>query len=124
MENIIAISSQIIRLSGTIQEGMDHLVRRMNEGFFEDNYYLFQDMVRAFSAIYDAMGPLTVLSPLKESHIMELGGNLMSTLDSINDLYENHELDKAQQHMQMVLLPAFGRWKDELDRCLHPLVDS
>jgi len=124
MENIVAISAQILQLSETIQDGMEHLLSRMDEGHFEDNYYLFQDIVRAFSAIYDAMKSLAMLSPLKESQIMELSEKLITSLDSINGSYENHEQDKAQEAMQAVFLPALSKWKDELERCLHPLADS
>jgi len=124
MENMVAMSAQILGLSDTIQEGMEHLLSKMNEGHFEDNYYLFQDIVRAFSAIYDALKSITGLSPLEESQIMELSERLIASLDSINDSYETHEQDKVQQAMQAVFIPTIRKWKDELKRCLHPLVDS
>lgn len=124
MENIVAITTQILQLSETIQEGIEHLLSRMDEGYFEDNYYLFQDMVSAFSAIYEAVKSIAMLPPLKESQIMDLSVKLFGSLNGINDSYENHEQDKAKLDMQMVLLPALSRWKEELERFLHPLVDS
>ncbi|MDD3365459.1 MAG: hypothetical protein PHZ03_10795 [Syntrophomonas sp.] len=124
MKNIVEVSTDILQLSLTIQEGFQHLVGRMGEGHFEDTYYLFQDIVRAFSSIYDAVRPLSLVSPLGESQIAELTEKLINAFDDMNKAYENNELDKAQQDLQVVLFPAFESWRGELERCLHPLVDS
>ena len=124
MENVDAITTQMLQLSETIQEGIEHLLSMMDEGHFEDNYYLFQDMVSAFSAIYEAMTSLDMLPLFKESQITDLSLKLIVSLNGINDSYEKHEQDKVKVDMQMVLLPALSRWKEEFERCLHPLVDS
>lgn len=122
MENQISMCREIIIMGGTMEEGLNHLVRRMGEGHFEDTRYLFDDIMEAFRAINAALE--TVSIQWEETKVGELSDRLQMSIDKMNQFYEDNKLDQGRIDMKFVLMPAFSVWIQEIDKCLSPLIQS
>lgn len=106
----------ILDLTDTMLEGMEHLKNRMQEGYFEDTCYLYFDIVKAIASIYDALEPL--IPQLGDNRIEDFTGELNRVNEKMVEIYEQKQFEIAKDNMEFQLLPAFKKWKIELERCL------
>lgn len=110
------VARDIMKLSETILEGMEHIDSRMKEGNVLDTSYLFQDIVSALTSIFNSLQP--ILPQLSENRVVVLSDQLIAAMADMTSGYEQKEEEKAAQALQG-LLPVFHTWQNELDRCLR-----
>jgi hypothetical protein len=116
------IASDIINLSDTIMEGLEHIKHRVSEGYLEDTYYLLEDIMNAVASIHRATEPM--LSVLGENSIEEFAQHINHLIDEMTNNYKEQRIEKAKIDFQLVLIPAFKEWKNELERCLSDYIAS
>jgi len=116
------IASDIISLSDTIIEGLEHIKKRVYEGYFEETYYLLEDITDAVASINKAAEPILPL--LGENRIEQYAEHLNRLIEEMISNYEAQRIEKAKTDMQLVLIPAFKEWKNELERCLSEYIAS
>lgn len=116
------IASDIINLSDTIMEGLEHIKKRVYDGHFEETYYLLEDIIDAVASIHKATEPMLPL--LGENRIEQYSEHLTRLIDEMTNNYEAQRIEKAKTDMQLVLIPAFKQWKTELERCLSDYIAS
>ncbi len=122
MDNIYAITTEILDLIITIEEGLEHLNKRMGELHFEDTRYLFQDILEAYLSIMTAMEGL--MDNLNTDAVLEKSKQLHNAMEQMNQSYEVNKMDKARMDMQFVLVPTFKQWKSAMESCLRPLAQA
>lgn len=116
------IAGDIINLSNTIMEGLEHIKSRIVDGYFEDTYYLLEDIINAIASIHKATEPLLPL--LGDNQIEQYTEQLTHLIDEMTNNYQAKQIEKAKIDMQLVLIPAFKEWKNELERCLSNYIAS
>lgn len=116
------IASDIINLSDTIMEGLEHIKQRVLEGYLEDTYYLLEDIINAVASIHKATEQM--LSVLGENRIEEYTQHINHLIDEMTNNYKEQRIEKAKTDYQLVLIPAFKKWKNELERCLSDYIAS
>ncbi|MGS0763330.1 hypothetical protein [Syntrophomonas curvata] len=116
------IASDIISLSDTIMEGLEHIKKRVFDGYFEETYYLLEDIIDAIASIHKATEPMLPL--MGENRIEQYAEHLNHLIDEMTNNYQTQRIEKAKTDMQLVLIPAFKEWKNELERCLSDYVAS
>ncbi len=119
MDNIYEISTEIMALAATIEEGLGHLNKRMGELHFEDTRYLFNDIVEAYLSIMNALEGL--MEKLAPNELVEKSGQLQVAMEKMNHSYEANKVDEARMDMQFILFPAFKAWMGEMEKCIRPL---
>lgn len=122
MENLITLSRDMVELSNTIKEGLDHLDKRLAEGHLEDSYYLFQDIVQAFYSVTRAMESMQ--ANVEIAGVVKATDSLLSAFEKLSTSYEDQKLNQARMDLQLILTPAFSAWSSELHRCLQPIMES
>jgi len=116
------IASDIINLSDTIMEGLEHIKQRVSEGYLEDTYYLLEDIINAVASIHKATEQ--ILPVMGENHIEEYTQHINHLIDEMTNNYKEQRIEKAKTDYQLVLIPAFKKWKNELERCLSDYIAS
>lgn len=118
MNNMFGLANEIISLAKTIEEGLEHLHKRMGELHFEDTRYLFDDIVDAYKSI------LVTLENRADgtdnfNGILQKSDHLQAAFEKMNQSYEENKLNEARMDMQFILLPAFQAWLEELEKHLR-----
>lgn len=116
------IASDIINLSDTIMEGLEHIKQRVLDGYLEDTYYLLEDIINAVASIHKATEQM--LPVLGENRIEEYTQHINHLIDEMTNNYKEQRIEKAKTDYQLVLIPAFKKWKNELERCLSDYIAS
>lgn len=116
------IASDIISLSDTIMEGLEHVKKRVLDGYFEETYYLLEDIINAIASIHKATESMLPL--LGDNRIEQYTEQLNRLIDEMTNNYQTQRIEKAKTDMQLVLIPAFKEWKNELERCLSDYIAS
>lgn len=122
MESLITLSRDMVELSNTIKEGLEHLDKRLAEGHLEDSYYLFQDIVQAFYSVTRAMESMQ--ANVEIAGVVQATDSLLSAFEKLSTSYEDQKLNQARMDLQLILSPAFSNWSSELHRCLQPIMES
>jgi len=120
MDRIANLKGSILDLSNTIQEGLDHLNKRMAELPLEDTRYLFADIADAYQSIVSALEFSRADTKADYSFLNQFG-KLPVAFAKMNQSYDENKLDEARMDMQFILLPAFKEWREELERYLTVL---
>jgi nicotinamide riboside kinase len=122
MESLITLSRDMVELSNTIKEGLDHLDKRLADGHLEDSYYLFQDIIQAFYSVTRAME--SIQSSIEIETVVRATDKLLNAFEKLSISYEDQKLNQARMDLQLILSPAFSAWSNELHRCLQPIMES
>ncbi len=124
MEKFIDGMRRTIDLSDTCLEGLEHIRKRLNDGCIEGTIPLMVDVITAFSQIEDFMLPILGKSLLPSNHIESLTYSLRNAFDHAVTAYNQEQNGKALEIFQFTLLPAFRKWKSEVDSVFHPYLLS
>jgi hypothetical protein len=76
----------------TVQEGLLHILKRLNEGHFEDTIYLFEDAVEAFSVIERSLN--VIPKYLLNEDLSELTVKVKNAIELAVGAYELKDLKK------------------------------
>lgn len=124
MEKYLDGMRRTIDLSDTCLEGLEHIRKQLNEGYIEDTIPLMVDVITAFSQIEDFIQPILVKSSLSSNHIESLTSSLRNALDHAVTAYNQELNGKVVEIFQFTLLPAFRKWKSEVERVFQPYLLS
>lgn len=116
MPDSYAMVADILDLSDSVIQAMEHLQARLAEGHLEDSVYLLEDLKDAVVSIQNATELL--MPQLGDNRIDDFTIQLQRLVEEMADTYEQRRIEKAKIDMQWVLIPLAVKWRDELDRCL------
>ncbi|MEN6349901.1 MAG: hypothetical protein ABFD08_10960 [Syntrophomonas sp.] len=120
--NNYELIGQLLELSRTVGEGIEHINGRFNAGRYEDALVLLPDVVQAFVSIQQAIGTISIqLTPNKTDALMTVVNN---SLNHVCTAYEQQKWGLANETIQYELFPAYLEWKAELERCFGSYVAS
>ncbi len=108
--------ADILDLSDSVIQAMEHLQARLLEGHLEDSVYLLEDLKDAVTSIQNATELL--MPQLDDNRIEDFTAELSRMVEEMSSTYEQRRLEKAKIDMQWVLIPVAKKWRDELGRCL------
>ncbi|WP_061212738.1 hypothetical protein [Syntrophomonas wolfei] len=121
MSSLYSIAREMMDLSHTMLEALDHINRRMAAGHLESTFYLFQDILEAFTLVQSLLEQL----PEEQGITLEkVSLNFQNCLDLMLLAYQSNDLEKAHVELQYDLLPNFIKWQYELEKGLKPYKDS
>lgn len=124
MEQYLDGMRRTIELSNTCMEGLEHIKGRLNDGFIEDTIPLMVDVITAFSQIEDFIQPILRTSSLPSHHIESLTQTLRNAFDHAVAAYNQEQNGKVLEIFQFTLLPAFRKWKNEVEHAFQPYLLS
>ncbi|MGE5391341.1 MAG: hypothetical protein ACM3PE_09795 [Deltaproteobacteria bacterium] len=116
MPDSYAMVADILDLSDSVIQAMEHLQVRLTEGHLEDSSYLLEDLKDAVTSIQNATELL--MPHLGENMINDLTLELQGVVEEMTATYEQRRIEKAKVDMQWLMLPLAKKWRDELGRCL------
>ncbi len=122
MEKVLDVMRRTLELAVTCQEGIDHILMRLQEGGFEDTIFLFEDIVAACCQMEKSVQ--LVLSHLPHDGLEKLTEELHETLEKVVFGYEKKDRNDTAITIESQLIPIYRAWKEELDRWFHPYVLS
>ncbi len=116
MPDSYAMVADILDLSDSVIQAMEHLQARLAEGHLEDSSYLLEDLKDAVTSIQNATELL--MPQLGENRINDFTLELQGVVAEMSATYEERRIEKAKVDMQWLMLPLAKKWRDELGRCL------
>lgn len=122
MEKYLEVIRRTLELSGTVLEGLEHIKYKLDEGDFESTITLFHDVVEAFYQMEKSIPPL--MNQLPQNQLSDLTAYARESFENVVSLYENHMGIKALEMIRFSLIPAYQKWKAELERVFTPYVVS
>ncbi|MBP1931459.1 hypothetical protein [Ammoniphilus resinae] len=122
MEKYIDVMKRTIELSVTCLEGLEHIKVKLNEGRFEETIQLMNDVVTAFSKMESSIQP--IFHTLPSNEIQPLTHSLINAFENAVTAYEQGQAGKVKEIFQFTLLPAYKKWKVEVEKVFHPYLIS
>ncbi len=122
MEKYLDIIRRTRELADTCLLGLEHAKTCINEGCFEDGIIMLHDVVYGYYQMEKALVP--VLANLPDTKVRPLSEALGNALDILVSVQERGENAKALELIQFSVVPAYKKWRAELNRCLRPYVAS
>lgn len=116
MPDSYAMVADILDLSDSVIQAMEHLQVRLIEGHLEDSAYLLEDLKDAVISIQNATELL--MPQLGDNQINDFTIQLQDQVEDMTLTYEQKRIEKAKVDMQWQLIPLARKWRDELGRCL------
>ncbi len=120
MNYLYETAGDIISLSSTVLEGLNHIKLRMEEGQLKETLFLFEDVLEALISIENSVQPLME----KEKELGKAVAVIKQSLEMLARAYEEDNLAKAQNALNENLLPALDKLRAELDASLQKYKDS
>ncbi|UNC91723.1 hypothetical protein [Candidatus Contubernalis alkaliaceticus] len=118
MNDQIEVMKQIVELTDTMEEGLEHVKGQLDQRSPEKAIQLLFDTTNAFTHIEKAVQP--ILSEIPENNIQEKTDKLRSALSAMVGEYEGNSGLKGREILQFILEPAFKNWRFELKEVLMP----
>lgn len=116
MPDSYAMVADILDLSDSVIQAMEHLQERLIDGHLEDSSYLLEDLKDAVISIQNATELL--MPHLGDNQINEFTIQLKGLVKDMTLTYQQRMIEKAKLDMQWQLIPLACKWRDELGRCL------
>lgn len=116
MPDSYAMVADILDLSDSVIQAMEHLHERLIDGHLEDSSYLLEDLEDAVISIQNATELL--MPQLIDNQINEFTIQLQGLVKDMTLTYQQKMIEKAKLDMQWQLIPLACKWRDELGRCL------
>jgi hypothetical protein len=114
------VAKQSLELADTGLESLEYIKQQYKEGKFTETFYLFNDVVNAFSTMERSIQGL--LPHLPENQISLLMDRLRNGLGLIVSTYEQDRSSQAREVLQFNLMPTYKEWRIELHRVLDQYV--
>ncbi|OBZ10275.1 MULTISPECIES: hypothetical protein [Bacillales] len=112
MDKHLDTLNRTIELAETCLEGIEHMKKRLNEGYIEDTITLFKGIVEAYYHMEILLQALSAVLPANQ--LKELTLALRHALEQLTSAYENNEWNSIQEIIRFTLLPAYKKWKSEI----------
>jgi len=116
MPDSYAMVADILDLSDSVIQAMEHLQTRLIEDKLEGSSYLLEDLKDAVISIQNATELL--MPQLGDNQIIDFTIKLQDLVEDMTLTYQQKRIEKAKIDMQWQLIPLACKWRDELGRCL------
>ncbi len=116
MADSVEIVNDILELTDTVIEALDHLNKRLLEGHLEESRYLLEDVKDAIASIQNAAE--LFIPHLGDNQVISLTEEFNEKMEEMTATYEMKQLEKAKVDMQWIVMPLAAKWREELSRCL------
>ncbi|MDD3024368.1 MAG: hypothetical protein PHE26_10780 [Syntrophomonadaceae bacterium] len=120
MDHLYEIAGDIINLSSTVLEGLNHMKQRMEEGQLNETLFLFEDVLEALLSIENSIQPLTENKEGLDAAVVAL----KQSLEMLARAYEEKNLGKALAELSDNLIPVVEKLRSELETALKTYKES
>ncbi|MGP4040721.1 hypothetical protein ACTWP4_12630 [Gracilibacillus sp. D59] len=120
MENQIVVMKNIVELSETMVEGLQHLQSEVENGNLDETMYLFEDFIQAFASIENAMNSMD--DELKGDITEVKMDNVKENIEHVVQGYEKNDQNLLLENMQHHLEPTLLEWKKQMEKQFHPYI--
>lgn len=120
MNYLYETAGDIINLSSTVLEGLNHIKLRMEEGQLKETLFLFEDVLEALISIENSVQPLME----NEKDLAQAMAAIKQSLEMLARSYEEDNLVNAQTELGDNLLPALEKLRSELEASLQKYKNS
>ncbi|WP_368503266.1 hypothetical protein AB3N04_13520 [Alkalihalophilus sp. As8PL] len=107
MQKYRDIMVQVIDLTSTMIEGAAHMQVLLNEGKFEQSIILFEDVMKAYSAVERSVAP--VLVELEEEEVQGQLVRVRESLELVVSAFERKNFAHSKELLQFGLIPALKK---------------
>lgn len=104
MKNKIEIIERTLELGKTINDGLEYIRIKLNQGKIKETYNMLYDIVNGVLTIEKAIEPLATKS------INIITCELKDTLDLIITMYEQNRVLTVQKIINQDLIPIYEKW--------------
>ena len=120
MERYLQIMKNILELSDTFNQGVQHIEAQLARYEGEATIPLLHDVITAFSSIETSLN--LFVSKLPGNHIETYMNQIRASLGQIVAHYEHKEYDGALHDIRLQLWPLLVHWRGQLERAFNPLI--
>lgn len=120
MDRYIDVIQRSFELLQTMEEGLEYMHSRIQEGEYEASIVMMQDVSVAYSVLGRSLFP--VLEKLLPNKIEELGNKFQQALIRLLAAYEQRTWGDVEATLSHVLMPCYRTWKVELEKQLQPYI--
>ena len=110
----------ILNLSEKLIDGLNHIISKLEEGYFENTLSLFGHIVEAVYRIEKITRQLS--GKLQTNGLEAATANLIFALNFVVCAYEHGQRVRILTIMRKNLLPAFENWRKTLNYCFSSYV--
>jgi len=121
MHKHIEVIHMLLPLLSTIEEGLNHIKVQISELRYEAAFGLLEDSVLGIASIEGALGQMAQILPEK---ISPLTAELKKSIVNVVESYEKGKQEIVEKQIEKEVLPAFRKWKEELENTLKPYILS
>ncbi len=122
MEDYLDIYKNILELSGTALEGVEHIHERAIMGYFGETAALFTDVADSFHEMKKAL--TCCLPDYAESELNRVAKDVVRGMQLLLTAYEGDKEVRPLVVLQFSLVPGFRRWHEALQKELNTLCAS
>lgn len=119
IENYTEVIKDLLLLLDTMEEGIIHSKKQVQELRYEEALGLLQDVMMGVASIEKAMEPMS--SNLAENNIDAVGAVFKGDINKVVDSYETGKEAELENQVGEVLV-SFKNWKEEIESILIPYV--
>ncbi len=123
MTESYGIAGQALELLDTMDEGLNYLQTRLQNGFLEESSFLLKDISDAQFAVGEALEGMQTPEDMKNA-LQSASDELKRCFVELEKSYQQSEPDKARFELQVAVIPAFRRWNEILRAYLGPVANS
>ena len=117
MKKYTDVMKQALALSETMGEALEHMKAQVNEGQAESTIQLANDTMTSFASICQNIN--SSLGEFLPNQIEEHTQLLLKGFDVLTTAYEQHQDGKILEILQFKVLPAYKKWRSELEKHLQ-----
>lgn len=122
MDKQIGVMKRTLELSETMGEALEYIKTQVNEGQTETTIQLANDTIIAFITIIKSMRGF--LDELPSNQIEEHTDILLKGFEVLTTVYEQGQKAKIVEVLQFNVLPAYSKWRNEVEKQLQPYTMS
>lgn len=116
------IHKMVIDLSETTAEGLAHINNLAARGRFEETAELFTDVANSFHETARAL--VMTVPGYEETELKTKTGKVIEAMQMVLAAYEGEEEARPLEVLQFALLPAYLRWRREVQETIGESASS
>ncbi|QKS72351.1 hypothetical protein FLK61_37620 [Paenalkalicoccus suaedae] len=113
MDNTVEVTQRSVALAETMQEGVAHIKKLLQEGKYEQTVSLLDDIVQGFASVSASINQIK--DDIDTENIRVAEANLRNGFDAIVTAYERKNYGQAQEIIQFTLQPKLKAWHDAME---------
>jgi hypothetical protein len=122
MEKYKEVMEKALELTGTMREGLDHILASAESGELNHSLHVFNNVLESYVSISSNIS--LFLDKLPSNKVEEYMDAIQLGFQSLANAYEQGKNDKVIAAIQSTLQPAIHAWYQEMDNAFRPYVIS